>query len=326
MEGVLILLCDIVLPVFLIIISGWLLARFNLVSRRTSYNLTLYIFWTACPAVIFLAVSRYHIPQIFIWNFWLAYLASVFIVTLFTYYFFQHVFHETKITALTAALSTTIKNVIMIGFPILLGVVGTEATIPLAIIVIICNCLVAPLLMFAFELNATFRQMNRTREAFSVLFATARNPLVISALLGFVFSLFRFHLPLFIGRSLSYLAASFIPCSLFSVGIELKFFKLQGNFLEILIATLISLFVYPAVAIGFSYGLNLSPFYSTSLVIFSAVPTANLIYVYANKYRVFEKETATIVSITTIFSIATLPFYIYLCYRLWPAAFRHLVL
>lgn len=321
------LLFEIILPVFLLIFIGWMLAYFKLISNDTANHLVLYIFWAAGPAIVFLSISNYSIIQMLVWRFWLAYPLGILITIIFSYFLLKYIFNETKLETLVASFSVTIKNVIMVGFPIIISITGQKATLPLIIIIIICNCCIIPILIFIFELNTAIKKLKfKKKTIFVSLINTVKNPFVFAAFLGVIFSIFHLHMPLFFKKSLVYLSNSFVPCSLFSVGIGCYSFKIEGNFKKILTVSLLTVILPPSLAISLSYILKLSPFYSIALVIFSAVPTAKSMYIYTSKYHLFEKEVAAIISLTTILSIMTLPFFICLCYYLWPSTFQRLIL
>ena len=81
--------------------------------------------------------------------------------------------------------------------------------------------------------------------------------------------------------------------------------------------------IRPALAILIAFMLELSPFYSVALVIFSSVPTAKSMFIYAGKYHFFEKEAAAEISLTTLGSLLTIPCFIAICHHLWPEVFLH---
>ena len=100
------MLVNIVLPIFLIVIAGWLLAYLNLIPEKVASGLMQYVFYAACPAIIFLTISSYEIEKLLVWRFWIAYPLSI------------------------------------------------SVTVPMAMTVIIANCLVVPGILFIFELHA----------------------------------------------------------------------------------------------------------------------------------------------------------------------------
>jgi malonate transporter and related proteins len=316
------LFVNIVLPMFLLIILGWVLAYFNVVGKELAKNLVLYVFYVAFPAVIFYTLSAYHIHEFLVWRFWLAYPLVTAIIVVASLIVFRACFKESAVNAMIASLSAGIKNTLLIGFPVLLSLVGRKAAIPMAITVIIFTCVLSPVMLFVFELNSQLGQEKSYHHIVgSTLKNTAKNPLIISALLGIIFSVFHIPVPGFVGKTLNYFSLSVVPCALFAVGIELNGFTLKGNVSKTLFVTIAALIACPVLAIFVCFMLKLSPFYSVALVLFSAMPTAKSMFIYASKYQYFQEEASAIVSLTTILSIVTIPAFIYICHDLWPSVF-----
>lgn len=302
-----------------------MLAYFKIANKELAKSLVVYLFWVALPAVIFYTLSSYHISEILVWRFWVAYPLTTAIIVVATLIVFPIVFKESAVNTMIASLSAGIKNTLLIGFPVMLGIVGKKAAIPMAITVIIFTCVLSPLMLFIFELNNQAGQGRGRRQILATtLKSISKNPLIVAALLGVIFSVFHIPVPGFINKTLGYFALSVVPCALFAVGIELNGFKLKGNVNKTLFVTIAALVVCPVIAIILSFLLKLSPFYSVALVIFSAMPTAKSMFIYASKYQVFQEESSAIISLTTILSVISIPVFIYICHWLWPSVFVNL--
>lgn len=315
------LLISTIFPIFLLIILGFTFAHLKLISSDIANSLGNYVLLAAGPAIIFSNISKLTISQIFAWKFWIAYLLSILAVTLFAYFLIRLVIREIKIASITSAFSTSIKNTVIIGLPLLTSIIGQNAIIPVVASVVIFNCLISPALIFICELNCISKQPQNTLNTVSfALFSTLKNPLVLSAVLGLIFSYLQIPIPLSINKSLNYLADSFIPCALFAVGVELKSYKLHKNLLKAFIIATTNLILCPIIAIAISYILNLSPIYSVALVILSAMPTAKSMYIYVGKYNLSNQETAATIMLTTFLGLITIPCFIYLSFFLWPSA------
>lgn len=314
------LLLNSVLPTFFIIALGWLLGHFKVLTEENARQLSLYVFWVAAPAIIFVSISQYDLQQIFVWQFWLAHILSILLLAIFTMFAFYFVFKSSGIEAMMAGLTATVKNTIMIGFPILTAIVGPKAAIPMAVTVVVFNCILTPILLFTFEVHkvTTREGVSSWQILLSSFYGMVKNPMVVAAFLGVIFSWLKWTLPVFLNLPLHYIAPSFVPCALVAVGIGLKAFSLSGNKAKIVFIAFANLVLCPVIAIALAYLLNLSAFYAISLVVLSSMPTAKTMYVYASKYGYFQQETAAIISLTTLVSIISIPIFIYLCQSLWP--------
>lgn len=321
-QGTTVLVIDIILPVFCLIFLGYSLARCHIIDSAVSRGLVNYVFWAAAPAIIFLSICTYHDMHAIDQRFWIAYGLSIAVLSCITYLFFKTVWQEKKTVAIIQAFSITIKNTVIIGFPILAQITGPRAAIPMAATVIVVNCIVAPFLMLMLELADHSQPIKKHRLLLASLRKMLTNPLVLSAFLGVLLSIWHVSLSTPIQQTLTFLGNSFVPCALFAVGVDLKGFKLNENAYKTIVITLINLLVCPLLAIALCFLLKLSAFYSVALVIFSAMPTAKTMYIYISKYRIFEQEMSMIISLTTVVSFVTIPVVIVACSYLWPSVFH----
>ena len=321
------ILINAILPIFLIIFLGWLLAYFNLVSTKTAEALMQYVFYAAAPAIVIWAITDYQFSQLLYWRFWIAYSLSTFIVIFGVAAIYKYILRrdsKDRFWPFLSGGSASITNAIMIGFPIFDSVVGSRAAIPMAIILIIFFVFLTPPLMLLFELHTgKDKHGNQFMLLLSALKGTITNPVIIGVAIGVIIAGSHITLPKFLETFIHTLGFSMAPCALFSVGLGLKKFSIKGNLLDVGLITFVKLIITPAISIIIAMLLGVSGFYSVALVIFSTAPTAKLIYVYAKKYRVYEKEVAAIISLTTILSILSIPLYIYISKILWPVVFVH---
>lgn len=304
-----------IVPIFLVVLLGWLMTYFKLVPTDVAGSLMQYVFNAAAPAIIIWALSR----QLLVWRFWLAFMLVFLIVLLLTFCLFRYGLRREGYWSIVAGMGAASPNVVLIGFPVLASLVGTRATIPMVIVVIIFAVFATPLLLLILEIR---QSQSMSKKQFTVLFSalknTCKNPVMIGALIGILLSVFDIKLPFILEHFLRMVGFSMIPCALFAVGLELRHFTAKGNLLDVSLITLLNLIVTPLLAILIAKLLGLSPFYAVSLVVLTAVPTAKLIYVYVSRYKAYTAEIAAVVSVTTVISIVTIPFYVYIAELIWP--------
>ena len=118
----------ITLPVILLVVFGWLLARRKIFNAEVGVGLNQFVFYAAIPALIFYAVYKTNMLAyfiIFMLMFW-----AVFII-------YRLVLKKQQGISAIAAMSAAFTNVGLIGLPILLLFVGKKAIILVAIIIIV---------------------------------------------------------------------------------------------------------------------------------------------------------------------------------------------
>lgn len=313
-----------VVPLFLVVLLGYLMAVFKLVKTEVAGALMQYIFYAAAPAIVIWAITDYKISQLLVWRFWIAYPLSLIIVIVLVALIFKFILRRNTYWSFLAGGASATTNTVLVGFPVLAGIVGPHAAIPMAIAVIATNVIFVPFLIFLFELCS--RKESVDSPAILILVAlkgTIKSPIVIGVIIGVVLAILHIQLPVVIKDFLKILGFSIGPCALFAIGLTLKEFSAKGNLLDITLITIVNLIVTPIVAIFLANWLELSPFYAVALVVLSTVPTAKTLYIFASKYKVYEKELAAVISLTTVFGVITIPAYVYVAQILWPSQFAH---
>jgi hypothetical protein len=138
------------------------------------------------------------------------------------------------------------------------------------------------------------------------------NPMVLSTLIGLAWAIAGLAIPAPVAAYLNIFAAALTPCALFAIGLGLSVKGIRSNFKASVVLAAVKLVIMPLIVYGLCVALALNPLYTIAAVVCAAVPTAKTMYILALEYRVEEELVAATVSITTLFSVATLLGWIYL--------------
>jgi len=134
-----------------------------------------------------------------------------------------------------------------------------------------------------------------------------RNPLVISPLLGILFSAAALPLPKAASNYLDLMAATVGPAALFSLGLSLIDRKLTGNMGEVIwLATLKAVFNPLLTFALVTYVIAMDPSWSKAAIILSAMPTGANAYVVAQQYNVHVDTASSVVVVSTGMSVVTI--------------------
>ena len=68
---------NVAIPVFAIMLAGYLAGRFRLLGTDASSALNTFVYWFALPPVLFLSMARVPFEQIFNWPFLWAYIIGM---------------------------------------------------------------------------------------------------------------------------------------------------------------------------------------------------------------------------------------------------------
>jgi malonate transporter len=298
-------LIDIVIPVFGIILTGYLSGHFNLLGRDSAAALNRFVFYFALPPALFIVMARAPIQQIFNWPFIGAFLGGS-VLTLLIALGAGRFWFRYQLAPLTiAGLSAAFGNVFMMGLPLLLTAYGPDGALPsivaaLSITTLICTS-IAALEIARVKGSLTLRVVSRSAGAI------VRNPVVFSPLLGILFAAFALPLPKAASKYLDLMAAAVAPTALFSLGLSLIGREVRGNTAEAIWLTILKVVANPILAYALvTYVFVMEPLWSKAAIILSAMPIGANPYIIAQQYNVHVETVSSAVVISTGISVVTI--------------------
>jgi predicted permease len=135
----------------------------------------------------------------------------------------------------------------------------------------------------------------------------ARNPLVVSTLAGFAWSLSGLPMPGFLGQTLHLLGSSALPAGLLAVGAALRVESGQASPAAHGWWLGVKLVVLPLAALGCVRLVGIPTTEAGVLVLWAALPTASSAYILAVRMGGDGPSVATQITIGTLASMATIP-------------------
>jgi len=140
----------------------------------------------------------------------------------------------------------------------------------------------------------------------------ARNPLLIATGSGLLFALCGFTLPEVAGAVLSRLGSASIALGLLMVGAGLRLSGIREDKLMTTYFTAVKLLAVPAVAYALGRWLALPQLQLQIVVLFCSLPTASSCYILAARMGGNGPMTAFLISLGTLVSAVTIPFWLML--------------
>ncbi|MDB4338170.1 AEC family transporter [Synechococcus sp. AH-603-L18] len=315
----------IILPIFMIIATGFFFARIKIIDASSGAQLMQYVFYCAAPFTVYYALTGNSSASFFYWPFWIAYPICYLIIIIGSYFVFKFLRRRETGISLALGFCASLGNTVLVAYPILIGITGARAAVPMAISVIVVNIIFMPswILLLEFERARNIKneykyQNNVFKKATK---ATLLNPIVIATFIGILARSVGIESNQVVTKFLIYISGSLVPVALFAVGLSMSELKVKSFDLDVLMVVITKLAVAPIVAIIISKIFALNDFYSVTLVIFMSIPLAKSIYVVSGKYNIFDQETAQVISYSTALSVFTIPVWIHISHMLWPAAF-----
>lgn len=122
---------------------------------------------------------------------------------------------------------------------------------------------------------------------------------------------------MFFDTFLHYLGDATIGTALVLIGVQLGDVKLSEGLGEITFVAIICVIFKPLFAIFIAHYIQFSMFYAATLMLVSAVPVGPTTYVLARHYRIYEKNTGASILMTSMMSIVTVPFMLWIMSHYW---------
>ncbi|WP_010529706.1 AEC family transporter [Lentibacillus jeotgali] len=311
-------LFQVVIPIFAIILCGFLAGRFSLLSFNSTSSLNNFVFYFALPALLFFSLSTAPVDQILNVNFILANLCIIFSCFLLTLLIFKFIFKKPFPEISMYGMITTYGNTGFMGIPLLVAAFGQEAAVPAAIVTFIYDLTIITLVVVSFE---TAKVMNNKHQEkaniFSLLAQIGKsvvlNPINASLILGIFVAVTQIPVPESINVFTETLGPAAGPTALFALGLGLtgqrNVVKNKNYQLSELITLLgLKLIALPLFAAFFVYGVFPleDDLWKTSVVILSALPTGAIVYVFSERYHTLVKQIPLYILATTIISVFTI--------------------
>jgi malonate transporter and related proteins len=134
-----------------------------------------------------------------------------------------------------------------------------------------------------------------------------QHPLVVSSLAGFAWNAAGLALPGFADQTLALLGQTALPAGLLSVGAAMRVERGQGPLAAHVWWLAVKLAVLPAMALGLALAFGIRGMQASILLLCAALPTATNAYILAVRMAGDGRAVATQITIGTVISMATIP-------------------
>jgi predicted permease len=299
-----------VLPVFAIIVTGWLAGWLGYISRSLADGLVHFAYNVAMPALLFVTIAQEPAGHLLEWRFLLAFgggsvlcFALVFLTVRLGW---KRDLASSTIHGMTAAMT----NTGFVALPILHSIYGQPAVLPAAIATVFVAGVMFPATVILLESGKHSARGGSARTVV-LLQQIVLNPMVLSTLIGLAWAITGLPIPAPLAAYMNIFAAALTPCALFAIGLGLSVEGLRSNLMASILLAVVKLVIMPLIVYGLCVASGLNPLYTIAAVVCAAVPTAKTVYILAGEYKVEEPLVAATVSITTLLSVATLLGWLY---------------
>jgi len=310
---------SLILPVFAVMITGYVFVRLGLLPEEISGALIQFIFYVSIPALLFLLIAQEEIETLFNWPFIITFGGVTFV--LFAGILLGSLYLRKSSLGPATMLATICvgANTAIIGLPLLHSIFGQKVAVLAAVanVIMVMVFLVQILILEA----AGARGASSKGSSLAHVKNALLNPVILSTILGVAYAITPFGLPKLATDYLDLLGAAVTPCALFAIGMSIKPDSIAKSGPAIVFASTVKLVVLPALVFAVARLLELDPLLTIAAVISAAVPTAKTEFLLAKQYQQSEELVADTISFTTAVAVGTLIVWLVVLSWVYPGAF-----
>lgn len=288
----------IILPIFALILLGWVLKRWVEPAEAFWRGLERLIYFVFFPALLFHSLSQAVIDLDAAWPM----LATGIAYTLAGMglgYASKWLFHDPPLV-FASAFQCSFRFNSYVGLAVAGGLHGAQG---IAAIGLLMGFLVPMANVAAVSLLARHGQGDWLKSIIG-------NPLILATAGGVAFSLAGLHLPTLLDHTLELLARASLPLGLVAVGAGIRATGLSHARGHLWYGVTVKLVVLPAIAWALGRAAGLTGLWFETALLLAALPHSTVAYVLAVRMGGDGQVTAAQVTVTTLLSLLTLPLWL----------------
>lgn len=293
------------LPLFLLVLMGWVLARIKMFSAEAVRHLSDFVFRFLMPVMLFDLLSDLSAMPPVDWRVVIAFFSSCFIVHLLGRGV-GRAFGLDNTGKTLFGMAAIFGNNVQLGVPIMQVSLGEAAMPTISILIIFSVLLLWTAAIACVEFGKGEGPVN-TRKILLSMTRVVKNPIVLGILLGDAFGLTGWHLPDFADRTLGLVSQATTPMALTVVGMGLAQHRFAAGLPKGLSISLLKLVAQPLIVFALCRVMGLSEIVTQAAVLTAALPVAINIYIMAVDFRSEEGAASNAIFVSTILSAVTIP-------------------
>lgn len=295
-------LLDPILPIFIILLLGFIAFRCNAFDVPAAQTINKFVFYLATPALVFSVISNAPIEQLD-YPALGVYFSAQLIAYAGLYSLLHFLFNIEKKEALLLALTSIFVNHIFFVLPIAERVYGVDAARPIAGVVIIDI-----LVLFCGTVLALDLINSTQKSVFNTVKLLGKNPFLIASILGALSWLAKDSLPSGLLTYAKFVGAAAAPASLFSLGVILASNPLGNVGRATWLVVVVNVAFVPLLVFAFIQGVDVSPQWSKIILLMAAGPCGAMPFVIALQYGIQTRRIAKAILLSTLLSLVSITF------------------
>ncbi len=294
-----------VIPVFGLVLCGWLAGRTGIVGAESSDALNQFVYYFALPAMLFAAVSRGSLAQILNWPFLGAVVAGTLACAAAGFAVSVAAGGDGGREHTMRALNASFGNTGYLGIPLVTVAYGEQAALPIAMGTVATNVMLFAVGIVFLELFAD-RRGGRGAGMAVALGGVLKSPLIWPIGLAIAGVAARLALPGPLMRFVELLAGAAGPAALFALGVFVSRQSMREGMTAAWPGVLLKLVLHPILMALLGFHLvPLEPLWAKVAVVGASLPLGASGFVLAQRYKVLEVETSCSAVLSTALSVLT---------------------
>lgn len=299
-------LVDLILPVFGLIAFGYLATCTPVFDQAAGRALAAFVFWFAIPIMLFRNMAGQELPAVLPWGYLLSYYLSALTVFAVGMAASRLLFRARLEEQAIMGFGGSYGNVVLLGTPLVLSAFGPQATLPFFLILSFHSVLMFTVVTVVVELGqgggSELRQLPRR-----VGQGLVKNPILVALLGGLAFHGLGLTLPRAVDRWAELIGQAAGPCALFSMGASLRAYRIGGAIARAAVMMALKLVLLPfLVWLLATRVFTVEPMWVAVAVITAAMPCGVNSYLFAERYKVGQAESAAAIVVSTALSVVTM--------------------
>lgn len=296
-------------PVFLLMVLGYILKLFKLVDEPFVKTLNAFNFKITLPVLLFRDIAESDFYSV--WD--TSYVLYCFFVTLFciaVIWLLTALFYKNKAHTGEFVQASFRGSAAVLGVAFIQNIYGNSGMAPLMIIgtVPLYNMAAVTILSFTGPNAGGLNGASLKKSIRGIV----TNPIIIGIILGMVISVSGFHLPIILAKSIDSVSSLATPLALIGLGAGFEGRKALREIKPTIICTVVKLLVQPLLFLPIAAYMGFRDEKMVALLIMLGAPTTVSCYIMAKNMGHEGTLTSSVVVATTFLSSVTITFWLFI--------------
>ena len=295
------------LPIFIGLLFGYAAGLFKVVDNKDVKSLVTFLMTFALPCSLFVTIAR--TPHELLWGqAKLAVVLAIVYVAVFvaTYYASRNFGKDTSVNSAVLALTLGFPNHAGVGIPLLLAVYGAKASVTVAVGLAVGAITITPITLTILESGTSEgKTLSPAARIGMSLWRALQKPVFWAPVLAVLAAVVKFHMPIYLDKSLTILGDATEGTALFVTGLIVSAQRLNLNW-SVGWAVLGKNVIQPALCLAVALLVGMPVEQTKYVVLLAAIPSGFFGILFGEGFDATPKVASSSLIASTVLGIFTL--------------------